>query len=161
MDGLKTVFARNCEVKRIPKEDALRFLSAHHRLGACSCRYAYALYVRRTTGAGEMALPEGTLVAVATFSNARRMRDGSRSFEWIRYCSLGGVRVEGGMGKLLDAFVSEIRPDDVVSYCDITWPDGGDVYEKLGFRLEGIVHRPGFSCYKFRKLIFESSEKQR
>ena len=49
MDHLDTIFARNCRVERIPKPEAAAFLDANHRL-----------------------VKEGTLAAVAVFSNARR-----------------------------------------------------------------------------------------
>ena len=60
-----------------------------------------------------------------------------RSYEWIRYASLPGIRVIGGMGKLLDAFVEYVKPDDVMSYADLEWSDG-EVYRTLGFEQEGV-----------------------
>ena len=81
----------------------------------------------------------GTLVAVATFSNARKWIKGDkeiRSYEWTRYASLPGLRINGGMGKLLKAFIEEVRPDDIMSYADLEWSEG-DVYRQLGFTLEG------------------------
>jgi hypothetical protein len=41
------------------------------------------------------------------------------------------------MGKLLKAFIEEVRPDDIMSYADLEWSEGG-VYETLGFKAEGI-----------------------
>ena len=117
MDGLSDIFARNCEVRRIDKASASSFFDLYHRLGSTTCRYRYGLFVRRCTGAGELSLPEGTMVAAAGFSNARRwQKEGTivSSYEWIRYASLRGVRVVGGMGKLLDAFVEDVRPSDVM-----------------------------------------------
>ena len=40
------------------------------------------------------------------------------------------------MGKLLKAFIEEVRPDDIMSYADLEWSEG-DVYRQLGFTLEG------------------------
>ena len=82
----------------------------------------------------------GSLVAVATFSNARKWQKGEktiRSYEWTRYASLPGVRINGGMGKMLKAFVDDVNPDDVMSYADLEWSEGA-VYEQLGFKLEGV-----------------------
>ena len=59
-----------------------------------------------------------------------------RSFEWVRYASLPGVRVLGGMGKLLDRFVEEVGPEDVMTYADLEWSDGR-AYRELGFRPAG------------------------
>ena len=153
MDNLKNIFARNCEVRRIDKPTAAAFLNGNHRLGDTTCRYRYGLFTRRATGAQETAVPEGTLGAVATFSNARRFVKGERkisSYEWIRYASASGLRVTGGMGKLLKAFVDDVGPDDVMSYADASWPDGGEVYRTLGFVEEGRVERSGHTDIKFR-----------
>lgn len=157
MDNLSNIFARNCSVRRIDKPEAATFLEKHHRLGDTSCRYRYGLFVNRTTGVRETVLEKGTLVAVSEFSNARRwLKDGVRvsSYEWIRYASLQGIRVVGGMGKMLEAFVKDVHPDDVMSYADPSWPDGGEVYKKLGFSEEEPIIRPGFTCRKFRKKWF-------
>ena len=83
-------------------------------------------------------LSEGLLIAVATFSNARRwVKEGKeiRSYEWTRYASLPDLRVSGGMGKMLKAFIKEVQPDDIMSYADLEWSEG-EVYERLGFEAE-------------------------
>lgn len=153
MDNLSNIYARNCIVRRIDRPAAAAFLDASHRLGAAYCRYCYGLFVDRTTGAGEMRLPAGTLVAVAAFSGARRWMKGDRkisSYEWVRYASLPGLRVVGGMGKTLAAFIDEFHPDDVMSYADADSPDGGDAYRVLGFVEEGMVCGDGFRSIKYR-----------
>lgn len=139
------VYARNCEIRRIDKGTAAEFLAANHSYGDSSNRYRYGLFLKRHTGhiASEgdetWKYPVGTLVAVATFSNARKWVKGDaviRSYEWIRYASLPGLRISGGMGKLLKAFIEEVQPDDIMSYADLEWSDG-IVYDQLGFTLEG------------------------
>ena len=134
------MFARNCEVRKIDKETAAAFLNENHSYGDAACRYRYGLYLKRYTGKrGESGISPGTLVAVATFSNARKWQKGEktiRSYEWTRYASLPGVRINGGMGKVLKAFIKEVQPDDIMSYADLEWSEGS-VYEQLGFCLEG------------------------
>ena len=81
----------------------------------------------------------GTLIAVATFSNARKWTKGDkeiRSYEWTRYASFPYLRINGGMGKVLKAFIEDVRPDDIMSYADLEWSEG-DVYRSLGFENEG------------------------
>ncbi len=190
----KTVFARNCEVRKIDRTAADLFLDANHVYGSASCRDCYGLFRRRVTGAaecrqsvspsvsssvsssvspseasdgnssgslsdasagvsagasaGEFAAA-GELVAVATFSNARRWEKQGRivsSYEWVRYASLRDTRVVGGMGKLLKAFISDRHPDDVMTYAISTAAPGrpvragidsdGNVFRKLGFKEE-------------------------
>lgn len=149
---LQTVYARNCEVRRIDRAVSSVFLDACHRMGSASCRYGYGLFIKRRTGASEAVLPGGELVAVATFSSLRRWKKENgvvASCEWIRYASLPGIRVVGGMGKLLDAFVEDVRPDDIMTYADLGWSDGAS-YRRLWFKEDGIVEKPGFRCLKFR-----------
>lgn len=153
MDNLKTIYARNCTVRRIDGPAAADFLDLHHRMGSASARYRYGLFVLRSTGAGETVLPAGTLVAVACFSGRRSLPVGERkvrSYEWVRYASLSGFRVVGGMGKMLSAFIGEKDPDDVMSYAEPGSVDCGNVYRTLGFESEGMVSKPGFCCEKFR-----------
>jgi len=141
-------YARNCEVRRIDKETAKRFLKENHSYGYASCKYRYGLFLKRHTGhiAREMQKEEsvgstqsydtGRLIAVATFSNARKwIKDGKeiRSYEWTRYASLPDMRVSGGMGKMLKAFIRDVKPDDIMSYADLEW-SRGEVYESLGFK---------------------------
>ena len=147
------IYARNCEVRRIDKKTAAEFLEQTHSYGDASCKFRYGLFLKRHTGhiaagieverASHKNVPKeicpGTLVAAATFSNARKWIKGDkviRSYEWTRYASLPGLRVNGGMGKLLKAFIKDVSPDDIMSYADLEWSEG-KVYEQLGFRLEG------------------------
>jgi len=158
------IYARNCEVRKIDKATAREFLEKNHSYGYAACRYCYGLFFKRHTGhiaqmmEGASAdnerkdlpgiqkdMPEsredrsGTLVAVATFSNARKWIKGDRtirSYEWTRYASLPEVRVSGGMGRLMKTFIKEVCPDDLMSYADLEWSKG-DVYRRLGFELEG------------------------
>lgn len=188
-----SIFARNCSVRRIEAPQAKAFLQANHRYGWSRCKYCYGLFVERKGGgvrdsSGAEGFETGTLVAVATFSNARRWKKipgnaagktdttitttsstdtgttGNepvmiRSYEWVRYASLLGVRVQGGMGKLLKAFIQEVDPDDIMSYAPLPiGPDGtpqstgddGEVYTTLGFTLEQRKEFPGGVSLKFR-----------
>ncbi|MBE6231567.1 MAG: hypothetical protein E7117_04270 [Bacteroidales bacterium] len=134
------VYARNCETRKIDKKTARDFLQANHSYGNASCRHQYGLYLRRHTGHNSGKTGHiGELIAVATFSNARKWIKGDktiRSYEWTRYASLPDMRVNGGMGKLLKAFIADVNPDDIMTYADLEWSEG-KVYEELGFTLEG------------------------
>ena len=130
------VFARNCEVRRISRIAAADFLDRYHPLKYTNCRYKYGVYISRK---GNGNLEEGTLVAVATFAGPRKWdKDGQlvRSYEWVRYFTLPGTRVAGGMGKVLQTFIDEVKPDDIMTYVDASLSEG-ESYKKLGFRAEG------------------------
>lgn len=155
-------YARNCEVRRIEKAEAQAFLNENHSYGYAACRYRYGLFLKRHTGhiAEELRSLDsarddrelrqdgngqiGKLIAVATFSNARRwIKDGKEisSYEWTRYASLPEMRVSGGMGKLLKTFIKDVQPDDIMSYADLEWSEG-TVYERLGFKREHLGKEP-------------------
>ena len=145
LESFTPIYARNCEVRKIDKTAAGTFLAENHSYGDALCRYRYGLYLRRASRDGKCAT--GTLVAVAAFSNARKWQKGDkvvRSYEWTRYASLPGVRISGGMGKVLKAFIEEVGPDDIMSYADLEWSEG-KVYEQLGFVLEGMKEPVMFS----------------
>lgn len=150
--NLQTVYARNCEVRRVDKAQAMEFIDRFHRMGSTAGRYHFALFIKRRTGRSEAGLEAGSMVAAASFSQARKwLKNGRevRSYEWIRYCSLPDVRVVGGMGKILEAFISLVRPDDVMTYTDPLWSDG-DAYKALGFVPEGEKDFGDFKSVKMR-----------
>lgn len=161
----ESVFARKCRVVRLQsqkeKEMAHAFLEENHSLGWCSCKFCYALMLP----AGELQC-EGGIVAVASFSSALAVRRypgrdlfadvaetgnyasadsvSFESYQWLRYASLAGVRVVGGMGRLLKAFIKDVRDAlrqncdaascgiEIMSYSDNEW-SCGNVYRELGF----------------------------
>ncbi len=143
------VYARNCDIRRIEKPEAQEFLERNHSYGYAKCKYHYGIYIRRTTGhlKEKRQLEPGTLVAVAAFSNARKWTKGDvqiRSYEWTRYASLPGLRISGGMGKVLKCFIEEINPDDIMSYADLEWSEGF-VYQELGFNRESFKSAVDFT----------------
>lgn len=166
MDGLTRIYARNCTVRRIDRSTAKPFLDANHRMGHTYSRRYYGLFVARTGRATRDGMPVegpaiGTLVAVGGFSGPRRWKTGDRviqSAEWVRYASLSGLAVDGGMGKVLAAFIAETDPDDIMSYADAAWSNG-EVYRKLGFReIETKTFADGAKSIKFRLKLKEYTD---
>ena len=193
-----SVFARNCEIRRIDRELAASFLNACHLYGDCAAAYRYGLFVSRSPGGAEGAAeggamgsaegcaggcsegcvaeggamgvaegrqtyPVGTLVAVASFSKARRWskkgENGEQeticSYEWLRYASLPELRVLGGMGRILARFIEDFHPDDIMSYVPLRH-FSGEVYESLGFVSEGVkVFENGEQSRKYRLKLKE------
>jgi len=130
----KSIFARKCEIFKPSPQECREFLERWHIYGYARCKYRYALRY------------EGQTVAVSTFSAPRPMMRSSRqvqSYEWVRFASIADLRISGGMGRLLEAFVRECQPQDIMSYADLEWSDGS-VYETLGFELAGYVDPVAF-----------------
>ena len=184
-----SIFARNCEIRRIDRELAASFLNACHLYGDCAAAYRYGLFVSRSPGGAKVAAeggamgaavdsaegcavgaaegrqtyPVGTLVAVASFSKARRWskkgENGEQeticSYEWLRYASLPELRVLGGMGRILARFIEDFHPDDIMSYVPLRH-FSGEVYESLGFVSEGVkVFENGEQSRKYRLKLKE------
>jgi hypothetical protein len=140
--------ARHCFIERIDKPFTDNFLKINHLQGSVKSKFKYGLflkpqYVERFLGSvvcgdiynGNQSF-KTNLIAIATFSGGRTMkvgeRMGKRSYELIRFASLKGYVVVGGMDKLLKAFIEEHEPDDIMSYADRDWSDGRS-YNKLDF----------------------------
>lgn len=127
----KRVFARNTVIRRITKTLADEFLNNNHLGESPSSRFKYGAFIKKT----------GELVAAGTFSPPRTFyRDGNpfRSYELIRYAGLKGVNITGGLGKLLNAFIEDVAPDDIMTYADRNWWTG-DSYRGLGFQPAGTT----------------------
>ncbi len=121
----KRIHARQTKIVRIDKKVADDFLNANHLQQNVNAYYKYGLYK----------LDE--LVAVATFSKSRVMTDSSalyRSFELVRFASLRGTTVNGGLGKLLNYFIEQHHPAHIMTYADRDWSNGNS-YIKMGFTL--------------------------
>ena len=130
--------ARLCTVTRIDKPTLDDFLNKHHLQGTTNAKFKYGLFLKPQYYQrffGENPPPDG-LLAVASFSGGRTMKWGERinkrSYELYRFASLTGVVVVGGFDKLMNVFLQEHQPDDLMSYADYDWSDGRS-YEKLGF----------------------------
>lgn len=146
------IFARNCEVRVISAGTAASFLQANHIYGSARSAVRLGLFRLRSTGRREAPMDSTPpMVAVATFSSGRRMGGAGISYEWVRYASLRGVRVVGGMGRLIDAFAGIARIENrgeefgVMTYADMEWY-GGDSYLRLGFRADGMRPPVRFLC---------------
>ncbi|WP_215236603.1 hypothetical protein [Dyadobacter linearis] len=134
--------ARLTKVRRIDKETTDRFLAENHLNGPVSAKYKYGLYLPASyyRVLNEMLTPEigstEMLVAVATFSYPRifnKETNPLRSHELIRFASLRDCNVVGGLDKLLQAFIREKEPGDIMTYADVEWSAGAS-YNKLGFK---------------------------
>jgi hypothetical protein len=119
----KRVHARQTKVVRIDKSEAEQFLNENHLQQNTNAYYKYGLY------------KNDALVAVATFSKSRVMTDSSalyRSYELLRFASLQGITVNGGLSKLLHFFIEQYHPAHLMTYADRDWSIGNS-YKKMDF----------------------------
>lgn len=120
--------ARKCSLSLLEPSEARTFLDATHIQGAGNASMYYGLRF------------DARLIAVASFGKSRTgamtgaMEEGV--WEVIRYASVG--RVRGGFGKLFSAFLKDVQPERVVSYCDLRYGNGA-LYKATGFTLDSVT----------------------
>ncbi len=168
--------ARLTRSRRIDKTVSDKFLAENHLQVLTGARFKYGLYLPeryfRVIQAEKNSFTQAIynssdsnnelLVAVASFSNARTfLREGVsyRSFELIRFANLKGFTVVGGFDKLLQAFIREHEPDDIMTYADADWSDGAS-YEKLGFERMGLTPPQSFGLDAELRRIRKGNERK-
>jgi len=146
--------ARLTKVRRIDKPTMEAFIDKNHLQVSTQAKFKYGLFLPKNYQrilkedlpatsllAHQMETHQEALVAVATFSGGKNIIRGGetyRSFELIRFANFLDCTVVGGVDKLLKAFVTELQPDDLMTYADRDWSDGKS-YEQLGFERLGIT----------------------
>lgn len=125
----KTIHARQTHVVRLQKSEADQFLNMYHLQGSANAYYKFGL------------VQQSQLVCVATFSKSRTMYDAAvyyRSYELVRFATLDGVTITGGLGKLLRHFIELVNAQHIMTYIDKDWSDGNSLL-KLDFECKEIT----------------------
>jgi hypothetical protein len=120
----KKVFARKCSIKKITGPQSKTFLGQYHLMGYAKAAYHLGMFLN------------DELIAVASFSAGRKMNRleaHQRSYELVRFCCKEGITVTGGLSRLLNYFVGEKHPGDIMTYIDKQFSEG-DSYLKNGFK---------------------------
>ncbi len=143
------ISARNCVVQKIDKQYSDEFFNNNHLQGATSCYYKYGL------------IKGSKLIAAIAFSKSRVMVDGPnlyRSYELVRFASLCGYSVVGGLGKLLNHFIKTHHAQHIMTYIDLDW-GFGESYYKHGFVQTAIQEPNHFIINKaLNKRVFETKQ---
>lgn len=125
---VERIHGRKVIVRELDIETATDFVNVNHLQGATLFDSALGLFGNER------------LLAVALFGKPRQMvRDFDESYvsgELIRFCSARGIRVYGGLDKLLKASARQFNLRDIMTYSDYNISDGM-VYQKLGFEKRG------------------------
>lgn len=150
------IYARKCKIVDLDSKTYYNFCEKNHIQGGIQSSIKYGLVY------------DDEIVAVAGFSKSRY--DKKIDFELIRYCSILGSNVVGGLSKLFRHFLKKHNNLSVISYAQRRLYTGKS-YEKIGFKLTKIsppsymwVNKKGdyLSRYKTQKhkLKEEGTEKE-
>ena len=141
------IYARNCKLKEINKNDTDYFLNQFHLQNTCRNQtYRYGLYFN------------DELIQIMTFGKPRYNKN--YEYELLRLCSKSDVKVIGGSQRLFKHFLKELNPKSIISYCDYS-KFSGEVYNTLNFKQ--INHSINAIWYKDKhtKIIYDSLLRQR
>jgi hypothetical protein len=118
------LMARNCEVRKVVTQEAKLFYDKYHIQGGAGGGEHYGLYWK------------DKLVACMRFSFGANDRGSSAAKPcWTlgRYATR--ITVSGGASRLFKAFIKEHNPQEVKSFSDNRYFDGG-MYAQLEFKLD-------------------------
>lgn len=154
------IYARNCEIKIVPKKDKIEFCNNYHIQGDGRSQFDYGLYFNNE------------LISLMSFGK-RKITGGNPDIEIIRYCTKTDTIVVGGASKLLNHFIADNNCKTLKTYSDNSISTG-DVYKKLGFKLlretkwnywyidtnnrDKLLHRSNFMRHKLNTTLTEKEE---
>jgi hypothetical protein len=113
------IYARKCEIKEVSNKDSKLFLNENHIQGNVSSKINLGLYYN------------DELVSLITFG--KRPLFNNCEYELIRFCNKLDSTIIGGASKLLNYFIKNYKPKEIISYTDRRW-NKGDLYNKLNFK---------------------------
>lgn len=133
--------ARVCEIRRISQPVSDEFLNKNHLQQSVGSKIKYGLHLPkayfRLLPTDVLIKSEDLLLAVMTFSGGKKYYFCDKvvlSFELIRFSNLNGFNIIGGFSKMLNHFIREKKPGNIMTYIDADWSDGEN-FSKLGFEL--------------------------
>lgn len=117
------LMARKCELRSVPLTDAKEFYERYHPQGGAGNGEHYGLYWR------------DKLVACMRFTHGANDRGHAKERVWTLTRYATRITVAGAASRLFKAFITEHKPQEVKSFSDNRYFEGG-MYQQLGFVLE-------------------------
>ena len=133
------IHGRSCVVKRVNRTDAEAFLDLYHIGGYVNSYFKYGLFFH------------DELIAVGLFSKCRTFHTADlvsyKSAELTRFACRTGIRITGGLDKLINRFCLDNDVAHLMTYADKEWTDG-KAYYTLGFKKVGDTSPLSFMINK-------------
>ncbi len=124
-----------CIIKEISSKDSKEFLNENHIQGNLNSSIRLGLFY------------ENELVSLMTF----RKKYSSNQYNLNRFCNKLNTNLIGYPNKLFEYFLNKYEPEEVISYADRRFDNGG-IYEKLGLKLDSI-DKPNYWYFKNGNLV--------
>jgi hypothetical protein len=127
------IYARKCDIREVNFSDSKLFLNKNHLQGNSVSKHRYGLY------------HNNELVQIITFGKLRRAtgrKSKPNSYELIRSCNRINTNVVGGVSKLFNHFITQHKPEYVLSFANRDW-SVGNMYDKIGMSFVGYTP-PGY-----------------
>lgn len=117
------IYARKCKVQLVDSKTSKSFLNENHLQGNCYGSINLGLY------------HNNELVSLMVIGSSRHfVGNGKTKYELIRFCNKLNTTVIGSASKLLNHFIKNYDPNEIISYADKRWSNG-NIYELLNFQL--------------------------
>lgn len=137
------IYARKCDIKLVNTEEEKMFINENHLQGYVSSKICVGLYYK------------DELISIMSFGKPRYNKH--YQYELLRYCSK--YNVIGGAKKLFSFFIKTYKPENILSYCDLS-KFSGDVYIKLGFKKKSVNIGKHWYSPKLKKHITDNLLRQ-
>lgn len=109
------IYARKTQIKEVSERESKMFLDANHLQGnVIGSNKRYGLFYN------------DELISIMTFQFKKE------KWELKRYANKLNTNIIGGASKLFKFFIKENNPQEIFSYCDLRYFNGG-IYKSLGF----------------------------
>ena len=123
------IYARNCVINEIDRQDAKNFLNQNHIQGYGSGSVYLGCFYKNE------------LVSVMCFK-----QNSNKKWELTRFANINSKICIGTASKLFNFFIKHYNFNEIKSFADRRWSSTleENLYDKLGFRLESIL-KPDYS----------------
>jgi very-short-patch-repair endonuclease len=136
------IHARKCKIIEINKDQVCDFVEKYHLQGFVASSHYYGAYY------------DNELVAMMSFANTRN----NKEIQMNRFCLKNGVVISGIANRLLKAYITDYDIDEIVTYSDNRYSNGG-VYRQMGFEIENTIP-PDYSYVKNMQRFHKSGFKK-
>ena len=148
------IHGRKCKINIVEKKEKSSFLKNNHIQGNCGSAIDLGLF------------HNDELVSLMSFSKLRKNMGSNNllgHYELVRFCNILNTNVIGGFSKLLNFFIKNYTPKEIISYANRRWSQG-NVYKNNGFEFvrdsppsyKYLINNKLIDRFNFRKDILVS-----